>query len=99
MTNRELTIRGLKHKGWTEDENARTSKYVVFKKDGEERMFVGRNGALRYSAKGNVTDSISLTDKKLHKEIMQTGMSVSSLRQIMPLPSLADPFLEGIMNR
>ena len=76
MTGKQLTINGLMACGYVTDPDARTSKYMVFRPanvDADCRFFVGKSGALRFSSKGNATDSISLTDGIRHKAFQEVG--------------------------
>ena len=74
MTNRDLTIRGLKACGWRIDETFGSKKYLVFTRQDDPRTyFVGRSGALRMSPTGNVTTSLSLTGSASHRAYQAVG--------------------------
>lgn len=75
MTGKELTIRGLKARGFVLDVNARTSKYQVFSKPAEERIYlVGSAGGLRMNrGRLSVAQSVSLTGTKAHLAYQQLG--------------------------
>ena len=72
MNNRQLTINGLTACGWTRD--GKTAKYVVFTRpETDQQLFVGKSGALRWSVKGTVKDSISMTNGPRHRAYREIG--------------------------
>lgn len=73
LTKRELTIRGLLACGYRLDAQARTSKYEVYKLEGDVRkILVGRSGSLR-STRSTVARSISQTNNAYHKAMVIVG--------------------------
>lgn len=85
---RQLTINGLKACGWREVKPAPSRKYLAFDhNDGQGRMFVGGSGALRSGR--TVSDSVSLTDTRQHKQIMDIGRGVLA----PPKPATEPPTL------
>jgi hypothetical protein len=75
-TGKSLTVKGLEACGWVKDENARTSKYMVYRKSSQCDVvyFVGHGGALRIGKLGRpVLESRSLTGTKRHEAIQEVG--------------------------
>ncbi len=59
MSQRDRIVNAIEELGWTRDKHAKTGKYLVFRKEGPAspvRLFLGKSGALRHSAKGIVSD-------------------------------------------
>jgi len=73
---KQLTINGLLACGWTLDENARSSKYLVYvRPDVGRRMLVGKSGALRMTTTSRpaISDSLSLTGTSFHRALRTIG--------------------------
>jgi len=76
---RAATIKGLELSGYRKDALAQTRKYESYvltdTVSGQtHRMYVGGSGALRSGR--TVSDSVSLTDTRQHKQIMDIGRGV-----------------------
>ena len=81
MSAKQDTIQGLLSRGFAVDTTAKTSKYQVFAKAGEPRVYlVGSAGALRVIDAGQaVSASRSLTGSKQHRAMQCVGSWVPQL--------------------
>ncbi len=70
----ELTIRGLMACGWMTPLDSGSTKYLSFARPGcDQRLFVGKSGALRWSMTGKVSNSQSMTGGKRHRAYRELG--------------------------
>jgi hypothetical protein len=72
---RQLTIRGLEACGWKLDSTAKTNKYRVYTRDGDDQLYlVGKAGGFRTMRRGEpLTESISLTGGRAHRAYQAVG--------------------------
>jgi len=72
---RAATIKGLELSGWIPAGLTIGQKYRIWSRsDRDDKMYVGGSGALRSGR--TVSDSVSLTDTRQHKQIMDIGRGV-----------------------
>ena len=85
LTKTELLHAGFKACGWKVDPKAKTSKYTVYVKTGQDAKYlIGKSGALR-KTRTNVADSISLSHKvnllEAYRKVGSRAASYSSVEQ------------------
>ena len=78
-TQRDMLTAALLARGYEVDRLARTTKYIVFRptagarimlklsEDMRHRVFAGRYGALRFSPRGTITDSVPFSDRMIRR--------------------------------
>ena len=77
MTGKELTIRGLKARGFVEDTQSNMRSHEVYRRRPDDGVYlVGRSGGLRV-CRGRVglASSLSLTGQKAHEALQYVGNS------------------------
>ena len=69
-TLRERYEEGLITLGYTKDENAPTRKYIVYKKEGRQNIYLGKSGAVRVGRIVSATHP--LNDRAKHRLLTVT---------------------------